>query len=451
MGSTQAYHDPAYLIEVWILYGFGMLLFALRLFVRLRTIGFRNFQGDDWFTFLVIAFYTVDAVVVERMYRLGTNVDFTPAQLAQYNEQEISQIVLGSKYELVAWYNYTGLIWALKACMLFFFNRLTFGLDVHVFVKVLAYACGATYLAVLVTITAGCRPYHVNWAVSPYPPEQCTLRSQNFTVTTVLNVVTDAAMLCIPLPILWKLNVTLKKKLTLAVLLSSGVFIIAAAIIRIVMTLKAHPSALTINVWGVRETVVGIFAVNIPILRPLFSKSFWSGDFPSPNSSVPRQRKSLPGKMGTGLGKLHPSVSQTPGSYEMRDDGRQSSSNIINRRFDHTTTIQPHDSGDTASEECIIPKTDRLSESGNDIDTDVESGPAPEDGGRSRRLEVMMHTTYEVQPTSVSPGEDSRTHSVTSPEPGQSLGHYNGQFWDRRWQERGFGNRTTVGSVSHHR
>jgi hypothetical protein len=32
--------------------------------------------------------------------------------------------------------------------------------------------------------------------------------------------------------------------------------------------LVAHPSALTINSWGVRETIAGIISVNIPIIRP---------------------------------------------------------------------------------------------------------------------------------------------------------------------------------------
>lgn len=34
---------------------------------------------------------------------------------------------------------------------------------------------------------------------------------QNFLVTVVLNVITDAAILCIPLPLLWQLQVPLKK------------------------------------------------------------------------------------------------------------------------------------------------------------------------------------------------------------------------------------------------
>ncbi|KAK5107983.1 hypothetical protein LTR62_008877 [Meristemomyces frigidus] len=88
---------------------------------------------------------------------------------------------------------------------------------------------------------------------------------------------TDSAMLAIPVPLLWRLQVPLRRKLALAALLSSGVFVITAALVRITMTLKAHPSALTINRWGVRETLAGIVAINVPILNPIFSKTFWKG------------------------------------------------------------------------------------------------------------------------------------------------------------------------------
>lgn len=79
------------------------------------------------------------------------------------------------------------------------------------------------------------------------------------------------------------------RKLVIGVLLSSGIFVIAATLIRIVSTLVAHPSALTINRWGVRETLVGVIAVNAPILRPIFSKTFWrhgarTGSYQGPSS-----------------------------------------------------------------------------------------------------------------------------------------------------------------------
>lgn len=134
--------------------------------------------------------------------------------------------------------------------MLFFYKRLTFGLKQQWFVKVMFVVITATWTAVFLTITLGCYPTHRNWQVLPSPGYICEFKPQNFYVSTVLNVLTDAAILAIPLPLLWTLRVPLKRKLVLYLLLSSGLFVIGAAITRLVMTLLDEPSALTINRWG---------------------------------------------------------------------------------------------------------------------------------------------------------------------------------------------------------
>jgi hypothetical protein len=69
---------------------------------------------------------------------------------------------------------------------------------------------------------------------------------------------------------------TYPRKLVISLLLSSGIFVIAAALIRVILTVSGSPSALNINRWGVRETIVGIFTVNIPVLRPMFNRDFWT-------------------------------------------------------------------------------------------------------------------------------------------------------------------------------
>ncbi|USW54148.1 hypothetical protein Slin15195_G074670 [Septoria linicola] len=279
MGSTQVYHDPTYMKEVWGLFGVGVAVLLARFAVRLRTVGFRQFAGDDYISILVLACYAADAITVTITYFEGTNVDFSEDEVSRLTAAQIKSVEYGSRMQLLAWYTYVTLIWGLKGCMLFFFGRLTFGLTQERYVKALGVTCGITYLAMLLTITTSCHPIHLNWQVRPKPPEHCELRIQNFYVCTVLNVTTDAALLAVPLPLLWKLRVPLRKKITLGLLLSSGIFIITAAIVRIIMTLKSNPSATTINRWGVRETITMICAVNAPILKPLTMKSFYTRGF----------------------------------------------------------------------------------------------------------------------------------------------------------------------------
>ncbi|KAK2689624.1 hypothetical protein V3481_013113 [Fusarium oxysporum f. sp. vasinfectum] len=288
---------PSFIIESWTLYVFGTLILFSRFAVRFKTVGWRGLQGDDFFSVLVLIFYAVDAFTVHLIYYLGTNIEAgVAAKTHTLTKDEIHEYETGSKLELAAWYAYTALIWSLKGTMLCFFSRMTIGTWHNMFVKTVSVLCAVSYLAVFLTITFGCFPTQKNWQVVPDPGEKCSFKMQNFLVTTVLNVLTDALILGIPMPLLWKLQVPFRKsvsppspkapsniarKLVIGLLLSSGAFVIAAAIIRVVLTLSANPSALTINAWGVRETIVGILTVNIPILRPIFSKSFWNGNAPS--------------------------------------------------------------------------------------------------------------------------------------------------------------------------
>lgn len=153
---------------------------------------------------------------------------------------------------------------------------------------------------------------------------------------------TDALIFCIPLPLLWKLQIPLRKKLVIGLLLSSGLFVIIAALIRVILTLGASPSALSINgvsifphppqnphlspsrsnipQWGVRETLVGIVTVNIPVLRPIFNKSFWTGGLAPPGSSL---RTTVGGKSTTISGPYEMAPSIGGGDKGKSFDGSQ--------------------------------------------------------------------------------------------------------------------------------
>ena len=74
---------------------------------------------------------------------------------------------------------------------------------------------------------------------------------------------------------MWRLKASIRRKLAIAVILSSGIFVITAAIVRAKLTLDSLSSTTTINSWGVRETIIGLITVNIPILRPLATRAFW--------------------------------------------------------------------------------------------------------------------------------------------------------------------------------
>ncbi|KAK1485722.1 hypothetical protein CCUS01_03863 [Colletotrichum cuscutae] len=183
--------------------------------------------------------------------RYGTNVDLTAAQISTLSDEEFQQ---------VAWYSYTAYLWSMKATL----QRLTV-------LKVPKHLAWFTILSYLVTpkfhwkfgLTASYR-FSDNWGPKIY-------WSRHFSVSLIESLRQDV-----------EIRVPFYKKIFIAVLICSGLFVIAAAIMRVAVTLGSEPSTITVNRWGVRECEVGLIAVNAPILRPLFSRRFWQWHYRPP-------------------------------------------------------------------------------------------------------------------------------------------------------------------------
>jgi hypothetical protein len=148
-------------------------------------------------------------------------------------------------------------------------------------------------------------------------------------------------ILAIPIPMLWRLQVRMSKKLAIGALLCSGLFVIAAAIIRAVLTLGSTPSGLNINRWGVRETFVGIIAVNSPILRPMFNRSFWSNGTYQGSSNATQDNKAWTSRerYGKGTFELRSGVNSArldKSDAEIEIASNDSQEDIIKRSFDDT-------------------------------------------------------------------------------------------------------------------
>ncbi|KAJ0383510.1 hypothetical protein COL922a_010354 [Colletotrichum nupharicola] len=64
--------------------------------------------------------YTICFLMVDLVYRYGTNVDLTADQIKLLNDEEVARLVEGSKFQQVAWYSYTAYLWSMKGTLLFF-------------------------------------------------------------------------------------------------------------------------------------------------------------------------------------------------------------------------------------------------------------------------------------------------------------------------------------------
>lgn len=83
----------------------------------------------------------------------------------------------------------------------------------------------------------------------------------------VLNVISDAYLLTIPVPLLWKADMPVAKKLSLIGVFSGAIFVMAAGCLRCALIIKDPiGGAQAAGSWAVRETFVAVIVANIPIV-----------------------------------------------------------------------------------------------------------------------------------------------------------------------------------------
>jgi hypothetical protein len=101
-------------------------------------------------------------------------------------------------------------------------------------------AVGWTTSTIFVSIFQ-CSPVRKAW----YPlltPGHCIALKKAFIVTGILNIIIDSAILCLPMPLVWKLQTTLTRKLSLIFIFSLGSFVVFASIYRFITIFDFQPT-----------------------------------------------------------------------------------------------------------------------------------------------------------------------------------------------------------------
>ncbi|KAI3573673.1 hypothetical protein IWW34DRAFT_885649 [Fusarium oxysporum f. sp. albedinis] len=201
------------------------------------------------------------------------------------NSREHFNRVWGSKIQVIGWSFYAFILWALKLASaqmhrvgpgrlwLTLISRHRSGLT-HLKTRVRAayMLLAITYLAVAFKILLSCQPMHKFWQINPDPGTLCkpTNSPAYVLVVVIPNVLTDAYLLYIPLSLLWGVNISVRRRISLMLLFSGALFIITAGTIRAVVILTLGlEGAVSGSSWACRETFVAIVVTNLPIIQPL--------------------------------------------------------------------------------------------------------------------------------------------------------------------------------------
>jgi hypothetical protein len=91
----------------------------------------------------------------------------------------------------------------------------------------------------------------------------------------VTNIITDFILALLPVPLIWTLQMKLRARISLVLILGLGTFAAVAGIVRQLITpdyLKAEPWIDdSYTMWNFTEMYTGIIAASLPGVKPLFS------------------------------------------------------------------------------------------------------------------------------------------------------------------------------------
>ncbi|KAF9890787.1 hypothetical protein FE257_005357 [Aspergillus nanangensis] len=267
--------------ETWTLYAVGMLGVVLRFVARIRRLGIRNLQVDDYLMVFAAVWYTLLCVALNQVASGGGSNLMTDDDIRNLTPAIKAEREKGSKWVYVSEHSFVLAVWAMKGCMLVIYARITEGLRQRKWVNYLAGYVVAGFVAVELTLFLICRPLSNYWAV-PTPNYQCSSYQYYEIVQGCISITSDIFMLLIGLPLLMQVRVQLQQKLILLLLFGMGIFVIVAALLTKVYCLVPSLISYVYMNWYFREATVAILVTNLPLIWSLLRDVFpalrsWTG------------------------------------------------------------------------------------------------------------------------------------------------------------------------------
>lgn len=157
----------------------------------------------------------------------------------------------------------------LKNTILEFFNRLS-GLTWSKAYQhcVVAMRCilVATFVAIVISDLAECRPFSHYWQVFPDPGGQCRQGYANLLTNGICNVLTDVLLVALPVPLIITSTMPLTRKIQLVLLFSMSLLVCVVTLYRIPNVIEAHGSQQRRSLLASIELLVATAVANALVL-----------------------------------------------------------------------------------------------------------------------------------------------------------------------------------------
>ncbi|OCL14689.1 hypothetical protein AOQ84DRAFT_280489, partial [Glonium stellatum] len=167
-----------------------------------------------------------------------------------------------------------------KVSILFFYMRIFSVASFRLAARIVAVLVVMWAMSVILCGFLLCRPFAFNWDQT-IKGGHCGNQILSYILTGAFNICTDVIVLCLPLPVIWNLQMRIWNKIGLIGIFAVGFFVCVVSIIRLITLVHLSYTDITYSVpealiWSMLEPAIGITLACLPVIRPLLGSSFRS-------------------------------------------------------------------------------------------------------------------------------------------------------------------------------
>ncbi|KAK2018530.1 hypothetical protein LZ32DRAFT_679204 [Colletotrichum eremochloae] len=247
------------------------LLVLATVFVGLRfcsrwMVKFK-FGADDWFMVAALVVTFMAGAINYAM--IGQGLGRHAATLSL--DQQVQFLKLLLAFECV----YVTAVMLVKVSLLLMYCRIFPTNGFRIAAITLGGITIAWWIAIVCVCVFQCTP--IEKAYMPFIEGTCIDLKASFIGNAIPNILTDVAILCLPVRQVWKLQATLAQRLSLCFMFLLGGFVLCASIYRFttIMQFQIADTTWTLATactWCVVECACGVISACLPTLRPLMTR-----------------------------------------------------------------------------------------------------------------------------------------------------------------------------------
>ncbi|KAJ8108699.1 hypothetical protein ONZ43_g6347 [Nemania bipapillata] len=258
---------PNFLAAYTIGLAFAYLLVGLRIYAR--KLGKAPFGHDDWLIIAALVPLSTYAIVgyIQLTFGEGRHVIFV-TNLAGFIQGYVTAIVayaicvVLTKLSILCFY-----------CRIFFPTKQLYYISWGFGIFIVAYN-----LALIFVAAFQCIPLSSLWTGAP---AKCIDTLPPYTALGIVNVVTDAGILALPIRYILKLRLSLTRRIQVCGIFLLGALVTVFGIVRVVTLAQAAPGDPSYNqapsgYWSFAEIAIGIVAACLPTIAVLATRSYFT-------------------------------------------------------------------------------------------------------------------------------------------------------------------------------